>query len=196
MGQARTGDAVSAFTSARERRLWVWALATVLAIYGTLGLAGRLATRIPAEVTGVLFGFGFLVVILVVGLSGWVGRSGPREAWMRTGVAAVYGMVLVRMGADGAERTHLFEYGLVALLIHAALLERTRGGRPVAYAGLVAVGSTALLGWLDEVIQGVVPGRTYDLRDVGFNAGAAAVAVGASRALAWARGRDNGGEVP
>ena len=196
MGQARTGGAVSAFTSARERRLWVWALATVLAIYGTLGLAGRLATRIPAEVTGALFGVGFLVVILVVGLSGWLGRSGPREAWMRAGVAAVYGMVLVRMGADGAERTHLFEYGLVALLIHAALLERTRGGRPVAYAGLVAVGSAALLGWLDEVIQGVVPGRTYDLRDVGFNAGAAAVAVGASRALAWARGRDNGREVP
>ena len=33
----------SLFTSDRERRLWCWALAVVVAIYSTLGLAGTLA---------------------------------------------------------------------------------------------------------------------------------------------------------
>ena len=34
---------VSLYTSDRERRLWFWALAVVVAIYSTLGLAGTLA---------------------------------------------------------------------------------------------------------------------------------------------------------
>ena len=35
--------AMSLFTSDRERRLWLWTLAVVVAIYSTLGLAGTLA---------------------------------------------------------------------------------------------------------------------------------------------------------
>ena len=34
---------LSLFTSDRERRLWLWTLAVVVAIYSTLGLAGMLA---------------------------------------------------------------------------------------------------------------------------------------------------------
>ncbi|NNM34144.1 MAG: VanZ family protein [Gemmatimonadetes bacterium] len=175
--------------------MWGWTLASVVAIYATLGLAGRLATQLPAGLTSSLFGLGFLVALVTVGLSGWLFGSGRSEAWVRAGVAAVYGMILVRMGTEGAERTHLFEYGLVALLIHEALAERRRGGRSVPYPPLTAVVVASLLGWLDELLQGVVPGRVY-LRDVGFNAGAAAMAVAASRALAWARSRDRGRAAP
>jgi hypothetical protein len=32
---------VPLFLSAREKRLWTWTLAVVVAIYATLGLAGR-----------------------------------------------------------------------------------------------------------------------------------------------------------
>lgn len=176
--------------------MWGWTLATVVAIYATLGLAGRLATQLPPGLINSLFGVGFLVVLVTIGLSGWLFGSGRSEAWVRAGVAAVYGMVLVRMGTDGAERTHLFEYGLVALLIHEALVERSRGGRSVPYPPLAAVIAAALLGWLDELLQDVVPGRVYDLRDVAFNAGAAVMAVAASRALAWARSRDKGRFAP
>ena len=34
---------MSLFSSARERRLWLWTLAVVVAIYSTLGLAATLA---------------------------------------------------------------------------------------------------------------------------------------------------------
>lgn len=47
--------------------------------------------------------------------------------------------------------------------------------------------ATALLGWCDEGIQAILPGRVYDLRDVGINALAGFMAVTASLALARAR---------
>jgi VanZ family protein len=85
------------------------------------------------------------------------------------------------------ERTHLFEYGLVAILIHQALAERKRHGRQIAAPALCAVVATSLLGWLDEAIQWLMPNRAYDLRDVGLNALAGGMAIGATLALAWVR---------
>jgi len=38
--------AMSLFSSKREKRLWLWALAAVIALYSTLGLAGALAGRL------------------------------------------------------------------------------------------------------------------------------------------------------
>ncbi|MCK5438817.1 MAG: hypothetical protein KAI97_02685 [Gemmatimonadetes bacterium] len=48
---------------------------------------------------------------------------------------------------------------------------------------------TALLSWLDEGIQALLPSRVYDLRDVGVNALAGLMAIAASLALARARRR-------
>jgi VanZ family protein len=94
------------------------------------------------------------------------------------------------MGTGPAERTHLFEYGFLAVLLHQALTERVRNGRHVPIPAILAVASTALLGWLDEGIQAILPDRVYDLRDVGVNALAGLMAILASQALAWARRRD------
>jgi hypothetical protein len=53
-----------------------------------------------------------------------------RRLWFwALGVTAVYGMVVVRMEIGPAERTHLFEYGLLAVLIYQALTERLGHGR-------------------------------------------------------------------
>jgi len=51
------------------------------------------------------------------------------------------------------------------------------------------VAVTAILGWLDEGIQAILPNRVYDVRDVGFNALAGLMAIAASLGLAWARRR-------
>ena len=176
------------FTSAREQRLWLWLLAVVAAIYATLGLAGTLA-RVLSEsyLLAVSFAAGFALVLAAIAASALGRRPGRAERWVGIGVAAVYGMVLVRMGV--AERTHLFEYGLVAVLLHHALIERRCNGRRVPLPAVVAVAVTALLGWIDEGIQALLPNRVYDLRDVGTNALAGLMAVVASLALASARRR-------
>lgn len=183
---------MSLFRTDRERRLWLSTAAVVAAIYSTLGLAGTLADAL--RVRGLLeasFGVGFLLVIVAIVVLGLRLRPGWREIGVALGIAAVYAMVLVRMGVGPVERTHLFEYGLVAVLVHQALLERRRKrvrAGVLAPAGL-AVAVTALLGWLDEGIQALLPGRVYDLRDAGFNALAGLLAVTATLALSAARKR-------
>jgi hypothetical protein len=179
---------MSWFTSDRERRLWFWALAVVVAIYSTLGLAGTLgeALRERYPLDDVFFGC-FLVLVATILGSGVLRRPGRLQIWAELGVIAVYAMVVLRMATDPAHRTHLFEYGLVAVLIYHALAERRRGGGRVRAPAALALGITVLLGSLDEGIQWLLPNRVFDIVDVGFNALAAFMAIAASLVLARAR---------
>jgi hypothetical protein len=176
------------FASSRERRLWMWVLAVLFAIYSTVGLAGTLAQVLRGQnALGIAFAAGFLVVIAAV--IGIALHTRPRasDMWVAVGVIAVYWMVMVRMGVSPLERTHLFEYGLLAVLIYEALVEGKRSERRVPVPAVLAVLITALLGWIDEGVQAFLPNRVYDLRDVGVNALAGLVATMARIALAWAR---------
>ncbi len=178
------------FTSKRERRLWIATVAVVIAIYSTLGLAGRITSElIRQDILGNIFFAFFVIVVAAILASGLIRRPGWREIWVIVGIVAVYGTVLLRMEVAPAERTHLFEYGLVAVLIHQALLERRQNGAQVFSPAVLAVVITALLGWVDEGIQWALPNRVYDIVDVGFNALAGLMAVVSSVALSWARQR-------
>ena len=58
--------AIALFSSARERRLWLWTLAVVMAIYATLGLAGTLARALREHG---LLGASFPLVSFLVAMS-------------------------------------------------------------------------------------------------------------------------------
>jgi len=108
------------FTSKREQRLWVWTLVVVAAIYSTLGLTATLAnTLLDQGLFGAVFFYAFLVIWVAVLTQGL--RVQPRgiEIGVGFGIVAVYMMVFARMGIP--ERTHLFEYTVVATLIYEAL---------------------------------------------------------------------------
>ena len=185
------------FTFTRERRLWLWSLAVVAAIYSTLGLAGSLAARLRENnlMTAAFFVLMILTVATIVG-SGLRRRPGRRELWVGLGLTAVYGMAVLRMGVGPEERTHLFEYGVVAVLIYQALRERARGGAGVRAPALSALVVATLLGWLDEGIQALLPNRVYDNFDVLSNGIAAligivgSVVVGRVNAVVERRGGD------
>ena len=85
------------------------------------------------------------------------------------------------------ERTHLIEYGVVAVFIHEALKERTAQGRHVPVPALVAVVAASVVGTIDECIQAFLPSRVFDTEDILFNFLAATMAVVSSVALSWAR---------
>ena len=101
------------FVSPRERRLWLWTLAVVVAIYSTLGLAGSLADVLDnRDLTTVSFALGMLLIGVTVVTQGLRTKPSGAEIGVALGVVVVYLMVLLRMAL--AERSHLIEYGVVA----------------------------------------------------------------------------------
>ena len=181
------------FSSDRERRLWLWTLAVVVAIYSTLGLARTLAGALREH--GLLvasFVLGMLLVGATIVTQGLKARPGGAEIAVALGVTAAYLRVFHRI-VPPVERSHLIEYGVVGIFIHEALAERASHGRRVPLPPLLAVLATAALGLLDECIQAFLPSRVFDPQDILFNVLAGTMAVGASVAPAWASRRD---EVP
>ncbi len=180
---------MSPFSSGRERTLWILTGIVVLGVFSTLGLARTLADELQRRgLFDALFGIAAVLVLVAIIVSGLSTRPRGVEAAAALGIVAVYLLIFTRM-AIPEERTHLLEYGVVALLIHAALAERSRNQRGVTAPGLVAVGVASMIGVVDELIQLVLPDRVFDVRDIAFNILAAAMAIGASRALAWVRSR-------
>ncbi|NNF00591.1 MAG: VanZ family protein [Pyrinomonadaceae bacterium] len=183
---------MSVFSSERERRLWLWTVAVVVAIYSTLGLARTISDAmrdnglIPLGVG--LFIVGCLMVLAAVITQGLRSRPAGIEIAVALGVAASYIFVFVRMGSQ-VERSHLVEYGVVAIFIFEALSERAANGRRVPFPALLAILAATIFGVLDELIQLFLPSRVFDPIDMFFNFGAAAMAVSASVAIKWARRR-------
>ncbi len=178
---------MSFFTSSRERRLWLWTLAVVTAIYSTLGLARTLAGHLRTNgLLETLFLISFILVGAVILVYGLKVRPGGLEIGVALGVAAVYILIFVRMGTP-EERTHLIEYGVLSIFIYEALKERASHGRRVPVPALLAIVATSLIGLIDENIQAFLPNRVYDPRDLLFNVLAAVMAVAASMALSYAR---------
>lgn len=185
----------SLFTSDRERRLWLYILAVMLAIYSTLSPAQKLAAALRERgLLGVSSGAVMLVVGIVIAVHWAKSRPGRLEVVAGLGVVAAYLATMVRLPVPEA-RSHLFEYGLVAMLIDQALTERRRNGRRVPVPPLLALVATAGLGWIDEGIQAFLPNRVYDLVDVGQNAGFALLAIVSSLFMRFARSLDILGRI-
>ncbi|MYH72435.1 MAG: VanZ family protein [Acidimicrobiia bacterium] len=141
-----------------------------------------------AGLLSAFFALGMVLIGVAIVVQGLRSRPGSAEIAVALGVATVYFMVFVRMGI-AEERTHLIEYGIVALLIHAALNERAMQSPHVPAPAVLAVAIAGSVGVIDELIQALLPNRVFDLRDILFNVLAAAMAVGAIKALRWARQR-------
>ena len=178
------------FSSARERRLWGWTLAVVAAIYSTLGLATILVGKLLERgLFDRIFVAAFLMIGAAILTQGLKTRPSGREIGVGLGVAAVYLMLFARMGIP--ERSHLFEYGVVAALIYEAFHERASQGRRVPFPGLLTVLATSFIGTLDECIQLVLPSREFDRMDILFNVLAALMATAACAFLRWVRQKRN-----
>ena len=182
---------MSLFSSGRERCLWLWTLAVVVAIYSTLGLTGTFAEGLRQYGllnAAVFFLLGMFLVGATIVTQGIEVRPGGAEIAVALGVVAAYLMVFTRT-AILEERTHLIEYGVLGVFIHEALAERARRGRRVLLSPLIAVLLTAALGAVDEGIQWFLPNRVFDPQDILFNLLAGTMSIGAVMTLAWARRR-------
>lgn len=173
------------FSSKRERRLWTWALFVVVAIYVTLGLTAKLVGQVDEGVLAIAFFACLLLVAVAILTQGLRVRPGGVEIGVALGIAVVYALLGVRMAIP--ERSHLMEYGVLAVLVYEAIHERVTNGRRVPLPAIRAFVATSLIGVIDECIQAVLPSRVFDWRDIVFNVLAAFAAVVGMAAMRWAR---------
>lgn len=178
-------------SSAREKRLWTWSLAVIVAIYATLGLASMLADVLNNRGAAgqIASAVAFLTAMAFVGLTvltqGLKARPRGVEIGIGLGIAVVYFMVFFRLMIP--ERSHLIEYSVLAVFVYEALTERASQGRRVPIPALLAILATSLVGVIDEFIQLFLPSRHFDWADILFNFLAGLLAVGAMVVLGWAR---------
>ena len=102
-------------------------------------------------------------------------RAAPASAWLLAALVGVgYALALGWLRAVRLERVHLPEYGIAAWLAWRALVPSLGDRWPVYGAAWVLA---AAIGWGDELVQSVTPGRYYDVRDIGANALGAGLGV-------------------
>ncbi len=171
----------SLFSSKRERRLWIALFIVLAGIYSTLGQAPAIVALLGermVESAGTSLFFAMLALLVIIPIFFIDKRVGRVEIAVGIGILAVFLMAWLRVGS-WAERTHLFEYALVAALVHEILLERRDNGYRVPAPTLLALLISLLLGLLDESIQYLLPNRVFDPIDVAFNSLAATIIIGA-----------------
>jgi hypothetical protein len=158
--------------SASSARRWAALVAYVALIYVTLPVGGDVGRLLVSNPAGRwLIGPGLALALLAVAAALVAllraRRAPPRAYGILALAGAGYAGALLWLGALRIDRLHLPEYGVAAWLAWRALGDSIRGPvRRCAAAAAVA----ALAGWGEELLQSVVPGRYYDLRDVAANA--------------------------
>ena len=73
--------------------------------------------------------------------------------------------LLKYMCVAGAERFHLLLYGILSVIVFWALKLHAKGNRIYLYTAILVF----LLGAIDEFIQGILPMRVFDTRDIFMN---------------------------
>lgn len=177
---------------ARERRFWLAAAACLAVIYAAI-YPGQFLLQALRDRGLLRWSIAVLFLAAGAALLAAAARLRPgRREWAVLAAAAVAYVALTARLPVLQERLHFLEYGLLAACCEAALRERQR---VAPLAGSLRASGWALLvvaacGWGDEAIQLFVPHRVYDLRDVGLNAGAGALALVLLAARRAARRRD------
>lgn len=173
------------FTSEYEKRIWRLIFVIIITMYATASLVGELTIWLVERrmLEHTMF-WSFVVIVIAVIIIGLLNTK-RKFIWMVIGVLAVLVMASIRVGFTPAERTHLFEYGLIAVLIYEALFERKKQGIKITNPILVSILITTLLGVIDEVTQLLIPNRVFDWLDIGMNTLAALAAMLAVFLLKW-----------
>jgi hypothetical protein len=148
-------------------------------IYASLPLGPRVGLTLLRSTLGAwVLGPG--LPLLAAAGAGWLmlglrRRRAPLAAYSALAAAAAgYLLAFSWLRAQHLERTHLPEYGMAAWLAWRAIDPMLPGTVP---AYVAAAGMAAAIGYGDELLQGVIPGRYYDLRDVAMNALGAVLGV-------------------
>ncbi len=176
------------FKSKKERRLWIWTVLTLFAIFSTLFIGRPLAKLLSSQdVQAIIFSIVMLLIGTTIVLHALKFNPGKLELTIWLGIVSVYVMLFLRLGLP--ERSHLMEYSILAIFMQKAFVERFKPENLILKPAMYAFGLAIIIGILDEWIQRYLPNRSYDPEDIIFNTIAVSMAIGTSLFLTWLRSR-------
>lgn len=173
---------------AGRRRAWIYVglmMGLILIVLPITPILWRTGTRIfGARINSVgyvisVLAFLWIVIYLVRRWSAF----GPFRFLLIAGLACVYFYLLRFHCKFPAEQLHLVEYGLLVYFLYRAL--RIDFSKTTSYAVSFLISSG--YGFLDEVIQYVLPNRFFEIRDLMTNLMASALGLLAVALLTKAR---------
>ena len=177
------------FYSNREKWFWIGALAVLLGISATLIIDRPFRDLIKSQdVDAILFLYGMFMWGLAAFFHGIRRKTSVLEVWVVVGLMCVYFMVFFRMTLP-TERSHLIEYGILALFVWEALRERQKFQKKLKWIGMWTILICTCVGVIDEVLQLFIPNRVFDFQDIFFDGMAASLAVGGSELMKWTRNK-------
>ena len=178
-----------------ERRWWIAALALIVLIYSTLYVVRGPVELLRAHgLLRVTVGVFFAVAAFAVARVVWRRGPGLREGIVWLIFGGVFGGAVL-LAERPEEKLHFLEYGLLGGLLFQACRERAaRLGHGSLGAVATSVLLAALAGWGDEGIQGLLPNRYYDVRDLIWNALGSTIVIVALSSADTVRRRDSKGD--
>lgn len=162
-----TGSLEAVRTNARK--LLFLALYIAL-IFASIPFIWRLEVYLRARhllMVSVYIALALYIAVLVVIMIRYAERR-----WLAAAVLAVFTVVytLIIIQVRGFDKKiHFIVYGILAFLFYDVF--RGRMSRPAAYAATLA--AVVAVGWVDEILQSLVPHRNYDIGDFMSNVYAA-----------------------
>ena len=162
---------------------WLWVALCAAAIFLVVPTA-RAIQKFVGEHWGRAF-FGYLVVVVVAAV--FLGiiyllifrlkiRAVSNYIWLAA-CAAFYLYFTLKLWRNPEEAVHFLEYGLLGFFLFRAW--RLSVPDKVVYLASFLIGT--LVGTFDEIFQWFMPGRYWDIRDVGLNA----LALGLFQVALW-----------
>ncbi len=147
-------------------RIWITVGLYILLIYATVPFARGWQRALRALADGdfsLWMNTALVVASLAIGCWG-ARRIRGRFFWWLAGLLAATLFFAFRIRIP-EERIHLIEYAGLGYQLVAAIGKRQTGWPPYLTVSIVG----AAIGWGDELIQGLMPDRAFDWRDVGLN---------------------------
>ena len=155
-----------------QRKIW-WTVisAYVLLVYATLSVVSVMWEQID----GLLGGRGPLVVMLLVLLAAilvlvhmvFVKKEKEAKGYLLFLLFLWVYLALWKIANLPAEKMHLIEYCLLAIMVYNALKIDINPyeWRLYIFGGVFCI----LIAFIDEIIQGILPNRVFDFRDIFVN---------------------------
>lgn len=168
--------------SSEKRRAWIYVglmMTCILLTLPTTPILWEWATENLGRWVNDIGYLLFLGLFACVGF--YAGRqfsgTNKKALLLLSGFSLVYFYLLRYQCKFPAERLHLVEYGLLAFLLYRALRLYFPSGKAYIIGFLIASG----FGFIDELIQGILPNRVYETRDAMTNILAAGLGLLALR---------------